>query len=48
MVLSTAEEGGYIGGSAHSAGPGIPIENHDYMIELFRRHGVYPLGLGRD
>lgn len=42
-VLSVAEEGGYIGGSAHSVGSDIPVENYEYMIELFGKYGVYPL-----
>ena len=47
-VLSVAEEGGYIGGSAHSVGSDIPVENYEYMIELFREYGMYPLKLGRN
>ena len=46
-VLSIAKEGGYIGGSAHSVGPDIPVESYEYMIELFRKYGIYPLGLCR-
>jgi len=42
-VLSVAEDGGYIAGSAHSIGADVPVESYDYMVKLIREYGTYPL-----
>ena len=43
-VLATHKSFGR-GQSDHSVPPNISPENYDYVVQLVRRHGVYPLHL---
>ena len=43
--LKAAKGGGYIVASDHSVAGNVPPENYEYMVELVREHGRYPLDL---
>jgi uroporphyrinogen decarboxylase len=45
--LNAAKGGGYIPSADHSVPHSVPVENYDYFVELLRRHGEYPLRLGK-
>jgi len=44
--LNAAKGGGYIVASDHSVAGNVPPENYEYMVELVRKYGRYPLELG--
>jgi len=44
--LNAAKGGGFILQSDHSVPDSVSADTYSYMIELVRRHGVYPLDLG--
>ena len=44
--LNAAKGGGYIVQSDHSVPDNVDPAGYDYLIELVRRHGRYPLDLG--
>ena len=44
--LNAAKGGGYIVQSDHSVPDNVAPATYDYMIQLVREYGVYPLGLG--
>jgi hypothetical protein len=44
--LNAAKGGGYIFQSDHSVPSDVSPENYEYVLNLVRRHGVYPLDLG--
>lgn len=44
--LNAAKGGGFIFQSDHSVPGNIPGADYDYVLQLVRRHGVYPLELG--
>jgi len=44
--LGAAEGGGYIISSDHSVAGNVSPENYEYMINLVRQYGEYPLKLG--
>lgn len=44
--LNGAKGGGYIVASDHSVPSNAKVENYEYMVELVREHGKYPLELG--
>ena len=44
--LNAAKGGGYIFQSDHSVPGNISAERYEYVIQLVRRHGTYPLSLG--
>lgn len=41
--MHAARRGGYIMGSGHSLEESASIENYEYMLELIRKYGNYPL-----
>ncbi|MGJ5817220.1 uroporphyrinogen decarboxylase family protein [Paludibaculum fermentans] len=43
--LNAAKGGGFIFQSDHSVPSNVPGESYDYVVELVRKHGVYPLQL---
>ncbi len=45
--LNAAKGGGFIFQSDHSVTSNVSGRTYDYIIELVREHGVYPLDLGR-
>jgi hypothetical protein len=45
-MLNAAKGGGYILQSDHSIPGSVPAENYDYVVELTRKFGTYPLNLG--
>jgi uroporphyrinogen-III decarboxylase len=45
-TLNAAKGGGYILMSDHSIPGSVPPENYDYLIQLAREYGNYPLRLG--
>ncbi|QGP93246.1 Uroporphyrinogen decarboxylase [Neomoorella glycerini] len=44
--LNAAKGGGYIISSDHSVAANVPPENYDYLVQLVREYGRYPLDLG--
>ncbi len=44
--LNAAKRGGYIIGSDHSVPDNVAPASYDYMVQLVREHGTYPLDLG--
>ncbi len=44
--LNAAKGGGYIFQSDHSVSSGVPGRTYDYIVQLVREHGQYPLELG--
>jgi uroporphyrinogen decarboxylase len=44
--LNAAKGGGYIFQSDHSVPSNVSGENYDYVVNLVRQHGTYPLCLG--
>jgi hypothetical protein len=44
--LNAAKGGGYIFSSDHSVPASVPGEAYDYVINLVKEHGAYPLDLG--
>ena len=40
-----AKGGGYIIASDHSVAGNVPPENYEYMVNLVRQYGKYPLEL---
>jgi hypothetical protein len=44
--LNAAKGGGYIFQSDHSVPGNVSAERYQYVIELVRKHGTYPLSLG--
>jgi uroporphyrinogen-III decarboxylase len=44
--LNAAKGGGYILQSDHSVPDNVAPASYDYMIQLVREHGTYPLELG--
>ncbi|KLU63145.1 uroporphyrinogen decarboxylase [Peptococcaceae bacterium CEB3] len=44
--LNAAKGGGYIIASDHSVAANVPPENYEYMVQLVREYGGYPLKLG--
>ncbi len=44
--LNAAKGGGFIFQSDHSVPSNVPGESYDYVVQLVRKHGVYPLDLG--
>jgi len=44
--LNAAKGGGYIFQSDHSVPGNVSAERYQYVVELVRRHGAYPLSLG--
>ena len=44
--LNAAKGGGFIFQSDHSVPGNIAGEDYDYVVNLVRKHGVYPLQLG--
>ena len=44
--LNAAKGGGYIFQSDHSVPDNVSGESYDYVVNLVRRHGRYPLELG--
>jgi len=44
--LKAAKGGGYIFQSDHSVSSNVSGHTYDYIVELVRKHGVYPLRLG--
>ena len=44
--LNAAEGGGYIFQSDHSVPSNIPGQSYDYVVNLVRKYGKYPLQLG--
>jgi len=44
--LNAAKGGGYIFQSDHSVPSNVPGESYDYVVNLVREHGQYPLQLG--
>ncbi|MEW8958020.1 MAG: uroporphyrinogen decarboxylase family protein [Moorella sp. (in: firmicutes)] len=44
--LNAAKGGGYIISSDHSVAANVPPENYDYLVQLVREYGRYPLELG--
>jgi hypothetical protein len=45
--LNAAKGGGYIVQSDHSVPSNVSGENYDYVIQLVREFGRYPLQLGK-
>ncbi|OHB77785.1 MAG: hypothetical protein A2W31_06755 [Planctomycetes bacterium RBG_16_64_10] len=45
--LNAAKGGGYIVQSDHSVTSNVDPATYDYVVQLVREHGVYPLQLGR-
>jgi uroporphyrinogen decarboxylase len=45
--LNAAKGGGYIFQSDHSVPSNVSAQRYQYVIDLVRRHGTYPLTLGR-
>jgi uroporphyrinogen-III decarboxylase len=43
--LNAAKGGGYIFQSDHSVPGNVSAERYQYVLELVRRHGTYPLSL---
>jgi len=43
--LNAAKGGGYIVASDHSVAGNVPPENYEYMVNLVRQYGKYPLNL---
>jgi uroporphyrinogen-III decarboxylase len=43
--LNAAKGGGFIFQSDHSVPSNVPPENYEYVVNLVRKHGVYPLQL---
>ena len=43
--LNAAKGGGFIFQSDHSVPSNVPPENYEYVLNLVRKHGVYPLQL---
>ena len=43
--LNAAKGGGYIIASDHSVAGDVPPENYEYMVNLVRQYGKYPLNL---
>jgi uroporphyrinogen decarboxylase len=44
--LNAAKGGGYIFQSDHSVPSNVSGKNYDYVVNLIRQHGTYPLDLG--
>jgi uroporphyrinogen-III decarboxylase len=44
--LNAAKGGGFIFQSDHSVPSNVPGENYDYVVNLVREYGTYPLDLG--
>jgi hypothetical protein len=44
--LNAAKGGGYVFQSDHSVPGNVSAERYQYVLELVRRHGTYPLSLG--
>jgi len=44
--LNAAKGGGFILQSDHSMPDNVAPESYDYVIQLAREHGTYPLDLG--
>jgi uroporphyrinogen decarboxylase len=44
--LNAAKGGGYIFQSDHSVPSNVSAERYQYVVELVRKHGTYPLALG--
>ena len=44
--LNAAKGGGYIFQSDHSVPSNVSAERYEYVINLVREHGTYPLSLG--
>jgi uroporphyrinogen decarboxylase len=44
--LNAAKGGGYIFQSDHSVPSNVSAERYEYVVNLVRKHGVYPLSLG--
>jgi uroporphyrinogen-III decarboxylase len=44
--LSAARGGGYIFQSDHSVPDNVDPATYDYVVQLVREHGRYPLALG--
>jgi uroporphyrinogen decarboxylase len=44
--LNAAKGGGFIFQSDHSVPSNISGKNYDYVVNLVRQHGIYPLDLG--
>ena len=44
--LNAAKGGGYIFQSDHSVPDNVSAENYEFVLNLVRKHGVYPLQLG--
>jgi len=46
--LSAAKGGDYIMSSDHSVAGNVPPENYEYMVNLVREYGNYPLKVEED
>ncbi|MEF8916928.1 MAG: uroporphyrinogen decarboxylase family protein [Candidatus Bipolaricaulota bacterium] len=46
--LNAARGGGYIVASDHSVAGNVPPENYEYMVELVKQYGKYPLDILND
>jgi uroporphyrinogen-III decarboxylase len=44
--LNAAKGGGFIFQSDHSVPSNVSAERYQYVIDLVRRHGTFPLALG--
>jgi hypothetical protein len=44
--LNAAKGGGYIFQSDHSVPSNVSGQNYDYVVNLVRQYGAYPLNLG--